>query len=63
MGRSDLIGNGKHHLIPSFQPKGTGIAPEKVQHFRTKHTGQEAGVGAKKRERAVIKPRAAKRAK
>ena len=24
MGREDLIGNGKHHLIPSFQPAGTG---------------------------------------
>ncbi len=24
MGRSDLIGNGKKHLIPSFQPAGTG---------------------------------------
>ena len=28
MGRADLIGNGKKHLIPSFQPAGTGkIAP------------------------------------
>jgi uncharacterized radical SAM protein YgiQ len=26
MGREDLIGNGKHHLIPSFQPAGTGNA-------------------------------------
>ncbi|WP_044412621.1 YgiQ family radical SAM protein [Thiomicrospira microaerophila] len=26
MGREDLIGNGKHHLIPSFQPAGTGDA-------------------------------------
>jgi uncharacterized radical SAM protein YgiQ len=25
MGRADLIGNGKKHLIPSFQPKGTGL--------------------------------------
>ena len=25
MGRSDLIGNGKRHLIPSFQPAGTGL--------------------------------------
>jgi uncharacterized radical SAM protein YgiQ len=24
MGRSDLIGNGKKHLIPTFQPAGTG---------------------------------------
>jgi len=24
MGRADLIGNGKRHLIPAFQPAGTG---------------------------------------
>jgi uncharacterized radical SAM protein YgiQ len=24
MGRSDLIGNGKQHLVPTFQPAGTG---------------------------------------
>ncbi|RRS03466.1 YgiQ family radical SAM protein [Aquabacterium soli] len=24
MGRADLIGNGKHHLIPTFQPTGDG---------------------------------------
>ncbi len=24
MGRADLIGNGKKHLVPSFQPAGTG---------------------------------------
>ncbi|GAB4190516.1 MAG: YgiQ family radical SAM protein [Wenzhouxiangellaceae bacterium] len=24
MGRADLIGNGKHHLIPTWQPKGQG---------------------------------------
>jgi uncharacterized radical SAM protein YgiQ len=28
MGRADLIGNGKHHLIPIWQPAGTGDAPE-----------------------------------
>jgi hypothetical protein len=27
MGRSDLIGNGKHHLIPTFQPGGGIVAP------------------------------------
>jgi len=24
MGRADLIGNGKHHLVPRWQPAGTG---------------------------------------
>ncbi|MBK1645030.1 YgiQ family radical SAM protein [Thiocapsa imhoffii] len=28
MGRADLIGNGKRHLVPSFQPSGTGLRPE-----------------------------------
>ncbi len=28
MGRADLIGNGKRHLIPAFQPAGTGATPE-----------------------------------
>ncbi len=28
MGRSDLIGNGKRHLVPSWQPPGTGGKPE-----------------------------------
>jgi hypothetical protein len=49
MGRADLIGPGKHQLIPSWQPQGTGLAPEgqrrmkttsaKPQPFRTQHTG------------------------
>ena len=25
MGRSDLVGNGKRHLVPSYQPAGTGL--------------------------------------
>jgi uncharacterized radical SAM protein YgiQ len=28
MGREDLIGNGKHQLVPHWQPAGTGHAPE-----------------------------------
>jgi len=28
MGRADLIGNGKRHLVPAFQPAGTGRLPE-----------------------------------
>ena len=45
MGRADLIGPGKKHLIPQHQPKGTGFRPEgsrkpkKYKRFRTTHTG------------------------
>jgi len=28
MGRADLIGPGKHQLVPAFQPAGTGHATE-----------------------------------
>ncbi len=28
MGRSDLIGNGKRHLVPTWQPQGTGLRAE-----------------------------------
>jgi len=49
MGRADLIGNGKKHLVPSFQPKGTGLKYEKKQFvkatkarpFKTKYTGEQ----------------------
>jgi uncharacterized radical SAM protein YgiQ len=40
MGRADLIGNGKHHLIPAYQPVGTGSRrPAATLPFRTQHTG------------------------
>jgi len=43
MGRADLIGNGKRHLIPKWQPDGTTVKGEKPerkrsQRFRTTHT-------------------------
>jgi len=28
MGRADLIGNGRHQLVPTYQPIGTGQAHE-----------------------------------
>jgi uncharacterized radical SAM protein YgiQ len=31
MGRADLIGNGKRHLVPAWQPAGTGKQPEGVR--------------------------------
>jgi uncharacterized radical SAM protein YgiQ len=45
MGRADLIGSGKHQLIPAYQPSGTGDNAEGHRHvgasrpFRTQHTG------------------------
>jgi hypothetical protein len=52
MGRADLIGNGKQHLVPTYQPIGTGHSHEgkrtpksaagggkPTQPFRTQHTG------------------------
>ncbi|MEI7796812.1 MAG: YgiQ family radical SAM protein [Methylococcaceae bacterium] len=38
MGRADLIGNGKMHLIPTFQPAGTFEINAKTQPFKTKYT-------------------------
>ncbi len=50
MGRADLIGNGKRHLVPNFQPKGTGENPEGTRKkkasgrpFLTKHTSNQHG--------------------
>ncbi|MDH5178331.1 MAG: YgiQ family radical SAM protein [Gammaproteobacteria bacterium] len=45
LGREDLIGNGKQHLVPAWQPRGTGQAaqkPVKGKKFMTQHTGQPA---------------------
>ncbi len=45
MGRADLIGNGRHQLVPAYQPAGTGDSAEGQpargarQTFRTQHTG------------------------
>ncbi|MCC6303196.1 MAG: YgiQ family radical SAM protein [Gammaproteobacteria bacterium] len=46
MGRADLIGNGKRHLVPAWQPAGTGgggegrrALPAKKGTFLTQHTG------------------------
>ena len=45
MGRADLIGNGKRHLIPAWQPPGTGEGKRHTagstpsRPFKTQHTG------------------------
>jgi len=51
MGRADLIGNGRQHLVPAYQPVGTGrshegrrvpksaVGERPTRPFRTQHTG------------------------
>jgi uncharacterized radical SAM protein YgiQ len=43
MGRADLIGNGKHQLVPLYQPPGQAQPPagrgKPGKRFRTQHTG------------------------
>jgi uncharacterized radical SAM protein YgiQ len=54
MGRADLIGNGKQHLIPAYQPVGAG-RPAPLRPFRTQHTGlpkSGRGGGSSRRSRA-----------
>jgi uncharacterized radical SAM protein YgiQ len=59
MGRADLIGNGRRHLVPAYQPRGTGGAPEgrrgADRPFRTQHTGLPRTPGIKPR-RTAVKP-------
>ncbi len=57
MGRADLIGNGKKHLVPSFQPRGTG--PDRTDarqrrqpgNFRTQHARSESADTGNRRRR------------
>lgn len=55
MGRADLIGNGKRHLVPAFQPAGTGTAfrPTAARNFesRTRASGERRVAGKAKRVR------------
>lgn len=61
MGRADLIGNGKHHLIPTWQPAGTGSTggegarvgqKRKPRQFMTQHTGMpQPSIGMKGKAR------------
>ncbi|MEE4378531.1 MAG: YgiQ family radical SAM protein [Candidatus Competibacteraceae bacterium] len=40
MGRADLIGNGKRHLIPTWQPSGTGLSRGEGTRMGRKHRPQ-----------------------
>jgi len=67
MGRADLIGNGKHHLIPAYQPAPTaaraaGGPSRRALPFRTQHTGlPKAGTRSKPAARVGNAARAPRR--
>ena len=51
MGRQELIGNGKKHLIPTFQPgeRKTAATRNVGKAFRTQHVRPSRGKGARKK--------------
>jgi uncharacterized radical SAM protein YgiQ len=61
MGRADLIGNGKRHLVPRYQPSGTGQRPEGLRQpgrqdntqgkFRTQHTRRSINTARNRKRR------------
>jgi len=59
MGREDLIGSGKKHLIPSWQPAGTG-AQKPAGTFMTKHTHAESGLKSGVRKKTKTHPKTRK---
>jgi uncharacterized radical SAM protein YgiQ len=58
MGRADLIGNGKRHLVPAFQPAGTG---KSLKPGKRAGTGPRAPAGARRSALAEKGHRAVKR--
>ena len=74
MGRSDLIGNGKQHLIPTFQPGGGRIEPMRREGrpvaakaprrgaLLTQHTGlPPRETGSARRSAVGVKPATARK--
>jgi len=69
MGRADLIGNGKHHLIPTWQPaadagyhspRRKNATPARGAAL-TQHTGLPPRAGAERAPAGRVKPRAGRR--
>jgi len=56
MGRADLIGNGKHHLVPAWQPAGTGTAGGEGRRMGRKHKAQKFLTKGVHAPRALMPP-------
>ena len=53
MGREDLIGNGKHHLVPRWQPQGTGQRHEGRRGAGGRNGGGGGGGGGPRKGAAL----------
>ena len=56
MGRADLIGNGKHHLIPTFQPLGDGGYQSARKKNSTQAVAKPAATKVKPGARPMAQP-------
>lgn len=56
MGRADLIGNGKRHLVPSWQPDGTGKSHQGKSETDRKRKEKSFKVGKKGGRKSVQRP-------
>ncbi|WP_230368898.1 DUF3362 domain-containing protein [Paludibacterium denitrificans] len=56
MGRGDLIGNSKHHLIPTFQPEGSVPAHRRQQPGSSRGHGTSARTGQGQNRAPVRQP-------
>ncbi len=56
MGREELIGGGKHHLVPPWQPAGTGDTPEGRRGGAPREGASAAPVRAYGRPRKIPQP-------
>lgn len=54
MGRSDLIGNGKQHLIPTYQPKGDGYKNARSKNSTPIERNRGRGAAGKVRKGRIL---------
>ncbi len=54
MGRSDLIGNGKQHLIPTYQPKGDGYKNARSKNSTPIERNRGRGAAGKVRKGQIL---------
>ncbi len=56
MGRTDLIGNGRHQLVPTYQPIGTGRAHEGKRRPDPAERAASIRLGAARKARKTVTP-------